>query len=157
MYRTLKQSKRIQPEFHVTLIHRASAAQKPEVWQMYTEEFTKALGSKDLKDKNQLAASLGPARVKLERLVWDDRVMVFVVRVFPTPGGPTWPSANPITHITVGTARQDIKPVESNELLSRWEAGETTGASIHEKEVPGAIVLDGSVKPVFQRNFVSGK
>jgi tRNA ligase len=63
-------------------------------------------------------------------------------------------SANPITHITVGTAAADIKPVESNSLLARWEAGETNARPIHDKEVPGGVVLDGIVRPEFQRGFL---
>ncbi|EHY56064.1 tRNA ligase [Exophiala dermatitidis] len=157
LYRVLKQSRRIQGEFHVTLIHRASAQEHSDLWQRYTEEYRKAIATADLKDKNTLAPSLGPARVKLERLVWDERIMAFVVRIYPAAGGPVWQSANPITHITVGTARQDIKPVESNELLARWEAGDESGGAIHDKEVPGGVILDGNVKPVFQRGFLGGK
>ncbi|KIW67422.1 hypothetical protein PV04_06680 [Phialophora macrospora] len=154
MYRLLKQSRRIQSEFHVTLIHRASATQNRKLWETYTEEFQSAIIGKDLKDRSQLAATLGQARVKLERVVWDDRVMAFVVRIYPAGNGVSWMSANPITHITVGTAGADIKPVESNSLLARWEAGETDARPIHDKEVPGGVVLDGIVKPEFQRGFL---
>ncbi|KAJ9607965.1 tRNA ligase [Cladophialophora chaetospira] len=152
MYRVLKQSRRIQNEFHVTLIHRASATQHRALWESYTEGFRKAITGKDLKDMSQVDISLGQARVKLERVVWDDRVMAFVVRIYPAGEGASWPSANAITHITVGTAGADIKPVESNSLLTRWESGEANGRPIHDKEVPGGIILDGTVKPVFQRN-----
>ncbi|EXJ58843.1 hypothetical protein A1O7_06273 [Cladophialophora yegresii CBS 114405] len=154
MYRTLKQSRRIQSEFHVTLIHRASATQNRKLWETYTEEFQNAINGKDLKDKSQVAATLGQARVKLERVVWDDRIMAFVVRIYPSGNGASWMSANPITHITVGTAGADIKPVESNSLLARWEAGDTIDRPIHDKEVSGGIVLDGIVKPEFQRGFL---
>ncbi|EXJ86237.1 hypothetical protein A1O1_06607 [Capronia coronata CBS 617.96] len=157
MYRMLKQSRRIQSEFHVTLIHRASTQQHPDLWQLYTEEYRKSIATADLQDRSKLAPSLGPARVKLERLVWDDRIMAFVVRIYPAAGGPLWPSANPIPHITVGTARQDIKPVESNNLLARWEAGDRSAGVIQDKEVPGGVILDGNVQPVFQRNFAGGK
>jgi tRNA ligase len=125
------------------------------MWRKYTQEYTKALENKNRQDPSQLVASLGPARIKLERLVWDDRIMAYVVRVYPAKGGQTWPSANAIAHITVGTARADVKPVESNALLARWEAGDTTGSKIWEKVVPGDVVLDGTVKPVFQRGFLS--
>ncbi|EXJ85045.1 hypothetical protein A1O3_05720 [Capronia epimyces CBS 606.96] len=157
MYLTLKQAQRIQSEFHVTLIHRASAQQHPDLWQLYIEEYRKAIAIVDLKDKNKLVPSLGSARIKLERLVWDDRIMAFVIRIYPAAGGPLWPSANPVTHITVGTARQDVKPVESNNLLARWEAGDQSGGIIYDKEVPGGIILEGSVKPVFQRHFLDGR
>ncbi|KIW95210.1 uncharacterized protein Z519_03794 [Cladophialophora bantiana CBS 173.52] len=157
MYRMLKQSRRIQNEFHVTLIHRASATQDPQLWEMYADEYRKALAANDLKNKNQLTPNLGQARVKLERVVWDDRIMAFVVRVYPGGEGPSWRSVNAITHITVGTAGPDIKPKESNDMLAQWEAGETQGRFIHDKEVPGAVILDGNVKAVLQRNFASGR
>ncbi|EXJ68245.1 uncharacterized protein A1O5_08860 [Cladophialophora psammophila CBS 110553] len=157
MYRMLKQSRRIQNDFHVTLIHRASATQDPQLWEMYMEEYRKALAANDLKNKNQLTPNLGQARVKLERVVWDDRIMAFVVRIYPGGEGPSWRSVNAITHITVGTAGPDIKPKESNDMLAQWEAGETKGRLIHDKEVPGAVVLDGNVKAVLQRNFASGR
>ncbi|KAI1629620.1 TRL1 protein [Exophiala viscosa] len=154
MYRMLKQSRRIQGEFHVTLIHRASATQQDmwQMWQMYTETFRTALENKKLTDKSELTPSLGPARVKLERLVWDDRIMAFVVRLYPAEGGPMWSSANAIPHITIGTSRPEVKPVESNQLLARWETGDTSGGPIHDKEVPGGVILEGAVKPVLQRN-----
>lgn len=157
MYHMLKNSKRIQTEFHVTLIHRASASQNPKVWQLYTDEYTKAVVNNSGKDKERLTPSLGAARVKLERVVWDDRIMAFVVRVYPFEGGPSWPSANPITHITVGTASPDIKPKESNDLLVRWESGDASGSKIWEKEVPDMKVLEGRVRPVLQRGVSLGK
>ncbi|KIX04976.1 uncharacterized protein Z518_05848 [Rhinocladiella mackenziei CBS 650.93] len=157
MYRTLRQTRRIQGEFHVTLVHRASAAQHPEIWQMYTEAYQKAVTNKDFRDKSQLTPGLGPARVKLERLVWDDRIMAFVVRIYPATEGSIWLSANAITHVTVGTAKADIKPVESNGLLARWESGDESGGGIQDKEVPGGVILEGNVKAVFQRNFIPGK
>ncbi|OAP60758.1 hypothetical protein AYL99_05760 [Fonsecaea erecta] len=157
MYRMLKQSRRLQNEFHVTLIHRASATQDPKLWEMYREEYRKAMAGKNLTNKNELAPTLGQARVKLERVVWDDRIMAFVVRIYPGAEGPSWRSANAITHITVGTAGPDIKPKESNDLLAQWESGETKGRLIHDKEVPGGVILDGDVKAVFQRNFPHGK
>ena len=154
VYREMKQSRRIQNEFHVTLIHRASATQDPKLWETYKEQLEKALQGKDVTDKTLGEVNLGQARVKLERVVWDDRVMAFVVRIYPTGDEPMWLSANAIAHITVGTTGAGIKPVESNNLLARWDAGDTTGRPIHDKEVPGGVILDGFVKPEFQRGFL---
>jgi len=153
MYRLLKQSRRIQSEFHVTLMHRASAATKPDLWQQYTNAYLDALERKEKKpkDKDQLTPYMGPARVKLERVVWDERLMAIVVRIYPGEAGLSWQSANAIPHITVGTARADIKPVESNALLARWEKGDSSGSRIYDKEVPGGVILDGSVKAVLRR------
>lgn len=150
MYTQLKQTRRIQPEFHVTLIHRATSKDNAKIWQQYTDAYNVAVSAVDLADKGMRSPKLGDARVKFERLVWDDRVMALVVRVFASDDGISWPSANAITHITIGTASQDIKPKESNDLLARWEAGDTHGTKVWEKET-GQKVIDAVVKPVFQR------
>lgn len=60
-----------------------------------------------------------------------------------------WETANSIAHITVGTANQNIKPKESNDLLQRWmEHGTETG--IGEFEVAGHVEVYGSVRAVMQ-------
>ena len=60
-----------------------------------------------------------------------------------------WETANSIAHITIGTAHQDIKPKESNDLLQRWmESGSLTG--IADFEVAGHVEVYGTVKAVMQ-------
>jgi tRNA ligase len=159
LYNILKHSRRLQQEFHVTLIHRASSSQKPEIWEKYSNDYIQAMTTAGTKgNKQQLNPSLGPARVRLERVVWDERVMGIIVRVMPSeeyhPGsGNDWPCANAIPHITVGTISPDVKPKETNDLLARWMDGdeEGNGPKIWEKEIPGMKVLEGTVKAVMQR------
>jgi tRNA ligase len=151
MYSLLKQTRRIQNDFHVTLIHRASARDHGKVWEQYTDAYNEAIKGADLADKALRAPVLGSARVKLERLVWDRRLMALVVRIFPSDDGRNWPCANAVAHITIGTANPDIKPMQSNELLAEWEAGNPNNAQMWEKEVPGQKVIEAKVKPVFQR------
>ena len=158
VYNTLKQTRRLQQEFHVTLIHRASSSQKPEVWEKYTNDYVRAMTTTGGKDSKQLNPSLGPARLRLERIVWDDRAMGIVVRILPSEqhqanSGDDWPCANAIPHITVGTTSPDVKPKETNELLARWMDGneEGKGLKIWEKEIPGMKVLEGTVRAVMQR------
>lgn len=153
-YHLLKQSRRLQLEFHVTLIHRASADAQSDIWTKYTEIYKGILMSHG---KENRTPSLGPARIRLERLVWDDRVMAFVVRILPPQqhqvesGEDGCPCANPIPHVTVGTASPDVKPKESNDLLKRWSEGDTGGNKIWEMEVPGLKILEGTIRPVMQR------
>ena len=159
MYNMLKQSRRLQSEFHVTLIHRASSMQKPEVWDRYTNGYLDAMTGPSKKDDKQLNPSLGAARIRLERVVWDERVMAIVVRIMPqeqyqtSRSGEDWPCANAVPHITVGTLRPDVKPKESNDLLARWMDGneDGNGPKIWEKEIPGMKVLEGTVRAVMQR------
>jgi tRNA ligase len=158
VYNILKHSRRLQQEFHVTLIHRASSSQNPEIWEKYSNDYLQAITAAGTKENKQLNPSLGPARVRLERVVWDERVMGIVVRIMPSeeyhPGsGTDWPCANAIPHITIGTISPDVKPKETNDLLARWMEGneEGNGPKIWEKEIPGMKVLEGTVKAVMQR------
>lgn len=163
-YRQLLNSRRIQPSFHVTLIHRLASGARPDIWKRYTDLYIAKLNEIDLPDTR--TPNLAPARVRIERLVWDDRIMAFVVRILPPQDSPpvdkegdggqdinnTWPCANEIPHITVGTASANVKPKESNDLLKRWlefGSGEKTG--IWEAELPDIKILDGWVGEVLSR------
>jgi tRNA ligase len=158
MYNHLKHSKRIQQEYHVTLIHRASASQNGDMWGNYTNAFVQA-SQNFTADSKTLVPTLGRARLRLERVVWDERIMAFVVRILPSENsnagiaaGAQWQCANATPHITVGTGSNEVKPKEANDLLECWMAGvEGLGGRIWDKEVPGVKVLEGTVKPVMQR------
>ena len=146
IYRQFQQSRRIQPAFHVTLMHRASLASHSVLWSHLTDLRAKALSEASQNPSTQTSDPLlGECRVRLERVVWDDRVMCIVVRLLDEG----WETANPIAHITIGTAHPDIKPKESNELLQRWmESGSQTG--IADFEVAGHVEVPGEVRAVMQ-------
>ncbi|OCK83068.1 tRNA ligase-like protein [Lepidopterella palustris CBS 459.81] len=150
-YRQLEQSRRLQPEFHVTLMHRASAPQYPEAWDKLTQLHSQAIESQSTNKYPE--PELGKCNVQLERLVWDSRIMCIVVRLNgSSKEGLTWESVNAVAHVTLGTASKDIKPKESNDLLQKWlrdGSGEQTG--IGELTVRGSVVLEGSVRGVLQR------
>jgi tRNA ligase len=59
-FHQLQQTRRVQSGFHVTLIHRASAKQHPELWEKYTGIHEEA-GSAENK--------LGSCQVQLERVI----------------------------------------------------------------------------------------
>ncbi|KAK8156280.1 RNA ligase-domain-containing protein [Phyllosticta citrichinensis] len=178
-FRRLQGSRRVQPNFHVTLIHRASSKDKPDHWQRMLDLHQATL------DQNPAANDplLGKCKIQLERLVWDDRVMCFVVRLVnesqpASSNGPNntagadsdnnnnanggsggsgsvsgfFETVNDVAHVTVGTASHDIKPKESNDLLQRWlHQGSGPQSGIRDLLVPGQVLLDGSVKAVLQR------
>ncbi|KAM3071323.1 tRNA ligase [Clarireedia jacksonii] len=58
-YRALGEARRVQPDFHVTLIHRASSKQHPELWQKYNAMHEEA---------DPLNSKLGECQVMLERV-----------------------------------------------------------------------------------------
>ncbi|PGH18540.1 hypothetical protein AJ79_00319 [Helicocarpus griseus UAMH5409] len=153
LYKHLQNSRRIQPSFHVTLIHRASQQAHPDIWSHYTNLYKNVIQPQpdSTNDYALETPTLGTARVRIERLVWDDRIMAFVVRISPQ-GEESWPCANEIPHITVGTASPGVKPKESNDLLKRWlEVGASEETGIWEIEVPSVIVYEGSVGEVMRR------
>lgn len=138
-FRQLQQTRRVQPEFHVTLIHRASSASHPELWQRYSEIHAEA-GSAENK--------LGDCKVLLERVVWNDRIMAIVARLVDEG----WECANKVAHITVGTRGDEVKPKESNDLLGRWiEHGSGGETGIGEIAIEGRQVVHGTVKGVLSR------
>ncbi|CAG7918864.1 unnamed protein product [Penicillium olsonii] len=156
LYHQLVNSRRLQASFHVTLIHRASKKDNPEIWDRLTTRYIEAQTNIPVPDPLQNPPALGSARVRLERLVWDKRIMAFVARILPVEGASDaaseWQSANAIPHITVGTAAPDVKPKESNDLLRRWvEVGSGGGTGIFEAEVKGVKVVDGVVGLVMSR------
>lgn len=141
-YRQLQGTRRVQPAFHVTLMHRNNANQDPELWSYLTSQHASALSSEDSSD------TLGQCRVRLERVVWDGRVMCIVARLLDEG----WKTTNVVAHVTVGTAAQDIKPKESNDLLERWlEVGSGGDTGIGEALLEGSVILQGTVKAVMQQ------
>lgn len=140
-YKQLQQTRRIQPLFHVTLMHRASAKQHPELWQRYTT----------LEAENQSAdGKVGECEVMLERVVFDDRIMAIVVRLLDETG--QWICVNKVAHITVGTRDYSVKPMESNDLLAKWlNVGSGGDTGIGERVFEGKPTLKGIVRGVLSR------
>ncbi|CEN62199.1 Putative tRNA ligase (Eurofung) [Aspergillus calidoustus] len=153
LYHQLVKSRRVQPAFHVTLIHKASKKDHAEVWDSLTQLYTEKMLQVPPKD-HSVTPTLGSARIRLERLIWDGRLMTFVARIMPQDENdqPDWMCVNPLPHVTVGTASPQIKPKESNDLLQRWlKEGSGEGTGIWEAEIPGVKVVNGTVSVVMSR------
>jgi tRNA ligase len=158
-FKQLLGTRRVQAKFHVTLMHRASAKEYPELWARYTflQESEGAIHPD---------GRLGDLGVELERVVFDDRIMAIVVRLVPTdpedenvnaenptlPPQPKWECVNRIAHITVGTRDDSVKPKESNDLLLRWlEKGSGEDTGIAEVLVEGKPLIKGIVRGVLSK------
>ncbi|KAA8652163.1 hypothetical protein EYZ11_000502 [Aspergillus tanneri] len=153
IYHQLLNSRRIQPTFHVTLIHRALKKDRAEVWDSYIRRYLDKMAQKPESDPT-VTPVLAPARVRLERLIWDNRLMAFVARIMPpdSPEQHDWVCVNSIPHVTVGTVSSNIKPKESNDLLQRWlDVGSGGDTGIWEAEIPGVMVVSGTVGEVMSR------
>lgn len=154
-FRQLQQTRRVQPEFHVTLMHKASAAAQPEAWDKLVKLHTAVIAQND--NQGVVEPDLGKCNVQLERVVWDNRVLCFVVRLNGSTqleGGETlnFESTNAVAHVTVGTASKEIKPMESNALLQRWlRDGSGDDVGIWELPIKGMVALEGAVKGVWSR------
>lgn len=130
----LEQSNRVQPEFHVTLVHRASSTSRTDLWKKYND-----LYMKERDDSGRSGQKIGECKVMLENIVWDERVMAVVVRLVDKG----WECANQVAHITIGTRDKDIKPKESNELLKKWV--ENTDTRVKTQLIDEHPVVNGTV------------
>lgn len=141
-YWQLKNTRRVQRKFHVTLMHRATKDQYPELWKRYTD-LHEAAGGGD--------AKLGDCDLMLERVVFDDRIMAIVVRIVDEES--KWECVNRIAHITVGTRDDGVKPKESNDLLAKWleEGTGGEGNKIQEVVFDEKPLIKGAVKGVLSR------
>lgn len=144
-YKHLQNMRRIQPKFHVTLMHRASSKEHPELWDRYTKL------QAEVESVNGAAESaLGECEVVLERVVYDDRIMAIVVRL--NDPDDKWHCVNKVAHITVGTRDDSVKPKESNDLLARWLAeGAGDHSKIKDLGFEGRPSMKGVVKPVMAK------
>ncbi|XWW95994.1 hypothetical protein V2A60_003964 [Cordyceps javanica] len=138
-YMQLKQTRRIQTAFHVTLLHRASAKESPELWQRYVTLHDTAGGG---------TGKLGECDVVMERVVYDQRIMAIVVRIDDKSN--TWDCANRVAHITVGTRDSTVKPKESNDLLAKWLDNGSDGI-IKEVVFSDKVTVSCNVHPVLAR------
>ncbi|KAK1768060.1 tRNA ligase 1 [Phialemonium atrogriseum] len=153
-FRHLQGSRRVQARFHVTLMHRASVRERPELgelWERYRREYEAGLGS-------SADGRLGVVDVQLERVVHDDRIMAIVVRLVGrgpdggVDGRPRWECVNRVAHVTIGTRDESVKPKESNDLLARWlEQGSGGDTGIGELVVEGKPSVEGVVRGVLSR------
>ena len=144
-FRQMQASRRIQPIFHVTLMHRASVPANPDLWSHLTSLHSDAVSMSAKHNKSTFDPALGKCRVRLERVIWDNRVMCIVVRLLDS----AWESANAVPHITIGTASVEIKPKESNDLLQSW-MGTGERRSIMYQEMNPQVEVYGDVRAVMQ-------
>lgn len=158
MYRKLCQSRRVQPEFHVTLIHKASASQNAQYWeqlsQTHQQIFAPAWATAKASGAAPPEPELGICQVQIERLVWDNRIMCFVVRLVngSSESSQKFETVNKMAHVTVGTSSPAVKPKESNDVLARWlESGSGGETGIWEEKIAGNVVLEGSVRGVLSK------
>ncbi|OQO12175.1 hypothetical protein B0A48_02816 [Cryoendolithus antarcticus] len=153
LYTHLLTSRRIQTEFHVTLCHRASAGQHPTLWSHLNDLYTAASAPTPTRAFTDPDPKLGSAKVSIDRIVWDDRIMAFAVRLTAGEGGgEVWTCANRVPHVTVGTASVEVKPKESNDLLLRWEREGARGENgVWEVVLPPGVEVEGTVKAVLAR------
>lgn len=137
---------RVQPKFHVTLIHRTAFKEHRDLWDRYAKMVQEA---EDIRP-GIFDNGLGECEVVLERVVFDDRIMAIVVRLNDPDG--KWPCVNKVAHITVGTRDDTVKPKESNDLLGRWLAeGPGEHTKIMDLGFEGRPSLKGVVRPVWSR------
>ncbi|KAF3927797.1 hypothetical protein ABW20_dc0101158 [Dactylellina cionopaga] len=109
-FQQLQSAGRVQKAFHVTLIHVTDSKTHSDIWSYYRDMLSNGAKAVDVS-------------VRLNHIVWDNRLMAIDVTIDPEgKTGVRWPSTNDVTHTTIGTANKSVKPVESNDLLVGWES-----------------------------------
>ncbi|KAG0280972.1 hypothetical protein BGZ95_007647 [Linnemannia exigua] len=99
------------------------------------------------------------AIVTADYIVWTGRIMILRVnKANRTKSGKPFENAQPMLHVTVGTAGDLVKPFESNEVLRRWstvrsakstEGGVKEGPEIFTIKLETPVVLTGFLKPMW--------
>ncbi|KAJ0104096.1 trna ligase [Diaporthe amygdali] len=144
-YKLLSRTRRIQPKFHVTLMHRATSKDHPELWDRYSRLQAEAEASTGIPD-----SALGEVEIVLERVVYDNRIMAIVVRLNDPEN--KWHCVNKVAHLTIGTRDGSIKPKESNDLLGRWiSEGAGEHSEIEDIGFEGRPSVMGVVRAVMAR------
>ncbi|KAK6544378.1 hypothetical protein TWF694_001078 [Orbilia ellipsospora] len=148
-YTQLKNSRRIQGSFHITMVHRANVNKQAELWKHYDQLLQNLQPGKDMLDELD---------VKLEKVVWNDRIMAIVASLVDDKGHEC---GNDYMHITVGTADTTIKPKESNDLLKVWAANEEDLGAAGINELPlgkngQGVIVHGILSAVMGANTHRG-
>ncbi|KAK6356429.1 hypothetical protein TWF718_000788 [Orbilia javanica] len=142
-YMQLKGSRRVQAKFHITMVHRANAKKQADLWDHYEKLRQETPDGKDMDE----------LEVKLERVVWDNRIMAIQASLVDSKGHEC---GNEFMHITIGTADSTVKPKESNDLLKTWSENRDNLEAVGIKEVllgkdGEGIVTPGLLNPAMAR------
>ncbi|KAF9560170.1 hypothetical protein EC968_006278 [Mortierella alpina] len=85
---------------------------------------------------------LHQATVTADYLIWTERIMILrISRATRTKTGEPFETTQATLHITVGTAGDDVKPYESNEILQRWTSKVKHGNDPRSKDTPTAEIF----------------
>ncbi|KAL4068638.1 RNA ligase-domain-containing protein [Scleroderma yunnanense] len=143
-WRALVANSRVTNRPHVTIVHQKNIPEQEELWERCSVI--------------HLMSSPPLFSFNLGHLVWNDRVMAFIVEAFDLATPDDTADAGQeghdfvsklhedirnILHITVGTADPNIPPVEAKALVDAWRKGERTG--IGSLEIEG-LSAQGRIK-----------
>jgi tRNA ligase len=144
----LKKEGRVTREPHVTIVHQKALPQEQDVWNL----------------ARPVVASTTPTifNIKFGKVLWNERVMVLTVDHIEqvsgsdsTPEGRNFLDGLPDAtrnrlHVTVGTAKGNILPVEGKKLVECWRMGGKEGRSgISEADIGDGVVVTGLLKGLF--------
>lgn len=136
----LKKAGRVVKQPHVTIVHQKELPQAQDVW--------------DLSQSVAASTSLSGFKVKIGKLLWDEKVMVLTVENIEqagAKGGNGLMDMLPVAtknrlHITVGTADETIAAVEGMKLVQNWRNGQKEKDGIFESEIGEEIIVAGQLE-----------
>ncbi|GMM33928.1 tRNA ligase [Saccharomycopsis crataegensis] len=134
-FHKLAYSQRIQPRFHVTLVH--AAHKDKSIFKGYSQLLESCLSSTtNNATANKAIVPVGKIcfDIKLDKLVWDGKAAAILVKIVGVHNVPedkkdTIKYGNSRLHITLGTENVSIKPFYSNTMLEYADEYITKDAS----------------------------
>lgn len=151
-FTTLKEKKRVQKDFHITLVHsamRREGDEKRSMWKTYNDEF-----KNQVEQFSKMTENLPPnnrhfigekynATIKATKIFWNNKVMCIEADVMRFNKGEVQielPVGNRYTHITIGTIDKSIPPMMAGVMLNNYYDGKVN--DIHVKELETPIILE---------------
>ena len=131
----------------------------PHMTLLHSQDVNKTESPEEKKEKEAMwehyrstAASTkaGEANVEVElgpRLVWNERVMAAEVSSVGPEEIVRW-KGRKAAHVTIGTIKEDVRPIEGKHILEKVLSGETKGKEIQVLEIPVQRVK-GVIKGLF--------
>lgn len=144
LFDQLVQNNRFTTVPHMTLLHsqdvgKSTGEEKKEKEAMW--EHYKAIASAAKAGESNVEVVLGP------RLVWNDRVMAAEVSHVGPEEKVRW-SGRTAAHVTIGTIKEGVRPIEGKHLLQAVLDGTELGNSAQVLEIPLQQVK-GTIKGLF--------
>lgn len=163
-WKTIKENKRVQDHFHMTISHLMSRRTNPNNDQIWTQLGREFAVNQKKKIINSKSGQNVLADIRVEKIVViENTLVVLVVQVAKyykerdgttSPYQESLPTTNKHLHVTIGTRTEAIKPRESNSYLNALSENGGFSSGTHTLENFTAQVYDCHIDLKMQEGFI---